>query len=134
MCAYESVRNKLPRVRAFSIEPFGFTPVNGESPDGIREVGIYNPPTIRGKMAVYFTLKPELSKTITEDKEVCEKALGDNLTISKDGRIQKPRFLSIKRDVAIISSGPKSKEDVTFLVYDKTGAEYVENLLESLLR
>jgi hypothetical protein len=132
MCTYESVKNRLPLVEALSIEPIGLTPVNGENPEGVREVGIYNPQELRGKMAVYFALNPEMSKAIMKNKEICKKvALEDRLILSEGGKLQKPKFLGIKKHVATISN-PQSKGDITFLIYDKSGAEYLENVLESL--
>lgn len=68
-----------------------------------------------------------------ENKEACvREASSRKLTVSEDGRIQKRGLF--KRKVAKIGSGPRDEGNITFLVYDRTGGEYVDSLLKILVK
>lgn len=106
-----------------------------ELPDGIKDVGLYNIP--RGKRKPYFMLNSDLSeRIITDYKGVGVKALMDKMTMTEKGVIQKPRLflrsLGLKKDIALLTHN--ENRDIIIVVNDNSGAEYANNLLNSLLK
>jgi hypothetical protein len=110
-----------------------YYPFPGEpAPEGVARAGAFYPSVIDDQ--VYFILTPQLSEKIIKNyKGEGVSALADGQTMTEKGIIQKPRgFLTLKKDIARITHN--IERDIIIYVNNRTGVEWADGLLKSVLK